>query len=77
MLARLAALLNEAVVARVGSQRRCRLGLKGALRLVGGVGQAGTCVGSRPGLLSGKRTVERDISKDSIRQAKKAFGKQR
>ena len=29
MLARLAALLDEAVVARVGRQRRCRLGLKG------------------------------------------------
>jgi len=77
VLARLAALLNEAVVARVGRQRGCRLGLRGALRLVGGVGQAGTCVGSRPGRLSGISAVESDISKDSIRQAKKAFGKQR
>ena len=32
---------------------------------------------SRPGLLSGKRTVERDISKESIQQAKIAFSKQR
>ena len=41
---RRAALLDEAVVARVGNQRRCSLGLKGALQLVGGVGQAGSPV---------------------------------
>ena len=33
------------------------------------------CVGSRPGLLSGKIAVGRDISTASIRQAKTAFSK--
>ena len=49
----------------------------GVLRVVGwwcGSGRE-PCVGSRPGLLSGKSAVERDISTASIRQAKKAFGK--
>ena len=32
------------------------------------------CVGSRPGLLSGERTAERDISTDRIQQCKEAAG---
>ena len=51
----------------------------GVLRVVGwwcGSGRE-PCVGSRPGRLSGKSAVESDISTASIRQAKKAFGKQR
>ena len=49
----------------------------GVLRVVGwwcGSGRE-PCVGSRPGLLSGKSAVESDISKDSIRQAEIAFGR--
>ena len=69
MLARLAALLDEAVVARVGSQRRCRLGLRGALRLVGGVGQAGSPVWL-PGL-----AVCPVKEPWRVTSAKKAFGK--
>ena len=49
----------------------------GVLRVVGwwcGSGRE-PCVASRPGRLSGKRTVERDISKESIQQAEIAFSK--
>ena len=64
--------------ARVGNQRGCRLGLKGGASVGWWCGSGREpCVGSRPGLLSGISAVERDISTDSIRQAKIAFGKQR
>ena len=44
---------------------------------VAGRGCGGVRVGSRAGLLSGKRTSERDISTDSIQQAEIAFSAQR
>ena len=60
-----------AVVARVGNQRRCRLGLKGGASVGWWCGSGREpCVGSRPGLLSGKSAVESDISKESIRQGR-------
>ena len=60
------------VVARVGNQHRCRLGLKGGASVGWWCGSGREpCVGSRPGLLSGKSAVEGDISRDSIRQAGK------
>ena len=62
----------------MGSQRRCRLGLKGGASVGWWCGSGREpCVGFRPGLLSGKSAVERDISKDSIQQAKIAFSAQR
>lgn len=66
-----------AVVARVGNQHRCRLGLKGGASVGWWCGSGREpCVGSRPGRLSGKSAVERDISTDSIQQAEIAFSAQ-
>ena len=56
---------------RVGNQRRCRLGLRGGASVGWWCGSGREpCVGSRPGLLSGKSAVGRDISTDSIQQGK-------
>lgn len=59
------------VVARVCNQHRCRFGLKGGASVGWWCGSGREpCVGSRPGLLSGKSAVERDISTASIRQGR-------